>query len=110
MSLPQPSTSDVLAPDELARFRSEVEDMLRAHESRIVESDDTDDISLAIRNRSEQARAEIQAALARMIDGSFGRCEGCGNAIGVDRLEAVPYTRFCKSCASVEAGPGIRKH
>lgn len=100
MSLPQPSTSDVMAPDELARFRSELEDMLRSHESRLVEVDDTDDISLAIRNRSEKARAEIQAALARMIDGTFGKCEGCGNAIGTDRLEAVPYTRFCKTCAA----------
>ena len=38
---------------------------------------------------------EAEAALARMDDGSYGRCEVCGEPIAPARLEAMPATRFC---------------
>lgn len=44
--------------------------------------------------------AEIEAALAKLEDGSYGRCEDCGNEIAVPRLEAMPSARFCITCAS----------
>jgi RNA polymerase-binding transcription factor DksA len=39
--------------------------------------------------------AEIDAALQRLEDGSYGNCEACGEPIGDDRLEAFPAARFC---------------
>jgi DnaK suppressor protein len=41
---------------------------------------------------------EIDAALARLDDGSYGSCERCGGAIGRHRLRALPEVRFCASC------------
>ena len=38
---------------------------------------------------------EIEAALKRLEDGHYGRCEACGKEIGDDRLEAFPAARFC---------------
>lgn len=38
---------------------------------------------------------EVALALARLEDGSYGRCEACGVAIQPARLEAMPATRFC---------------
>ena len=38
---------------------------------------------------------EIDAALQRIEDGSYGICEGCGNPIDPDRLSAIPWTRLC---------------
>jgi RNA polymerase-binding transcription factor DksA len=43
--------------------------------------------------------AETQAALERIEDGTYGRCESCGGAIGRQRLLAMPATRFCMSCS-----------
>lgn len=43
---------------------------------------------------------EIDAALARIADGSYGSCESCGGAIGRDRLRALPEVRRCMSCSS----------
>jgi DnaK suppressor protein len=43
---------------------------------------------------------EIEAALARVDDGSYGMCEGCGNPIPEGRLEARPVARTCIACAS----------
>lgn len=42
----------------------------------------------------------IEAALARMAAGDYGTCAKCGAVIGEARLDAVPYTPFCKECAA----------
>ena len=39
--------------------------------------------------------ADVEAALAKLDDGSYGTCEACGNPIADARLEAMPHTRFC---------------
>ena len=38
---------------------------------------------------------EVDRALAKLDDGTYGRCETCGEPIAPARLEAVPTTRFC---------------
>ena len=38
---------------------------------------------------------EIDAALGRLDDGSYGLCSVCGRPIGDERLEAVPYATLC---------------
>lgn len=43
--------------------------------------------------------AEIDAALARVEDGTYGRCERCGVEIPRTRLEARPSTVRCVDCA-----------
>ena len=42
----------------------------------------------------EQLR-QIEKALGRIDDGTYGTCEVCGKEIPVDRLEAVPWTTLC---------------
>ena len=44
--------------------------------------------------------SQINAALARIEDGSYGECVTCGAAVGEKRLEAVPHTPQCITCAS----------
>lgn len=38
---------------------------------------------------------DIEKALARMDDGTYGTCEVCGKDIGEARLEVMPSTRVC---------------
>lgn len=50
-----------------------------------------------------QSRAhltEVDAALARVDDGSYGTCESCGRAIPAARLEARPFASRCVDCAA----------
>jgi DnaK suppressor protein len=42
---------------------------------------------------------EIDAAAARIADGTYGVCETCGRPIPADRLEARPVARTCIGCA-----------
>ena len=45
-----------------------------------------------------QELAEIEAALDRLADGSYGRCEQCSRPIGTALLSARPQTRYCGAC------------
>ncbi|GAA0309078.1 TraR/DksA family transcriptional regulator [Rhodovulum strictum] len=42
---------------------------------------------------------QINAALARIEDGSYGYCVRCGEEISEERLDVVPATPFCRICA-----------
>lgn len=46
--------------------------------------------------------ADIDAALQRIIDGSYGECRRCHQAIARARLEALPETSLCVGCAAAE--------
>ena len=53
----------------------------------------------------EQSRAgleQIEAALARIDDGTYGVCESCGNPIGKMRLMAFPRATLCMTCKQRE--------
>lgn len=45
---------------------------------------------------------DIEIALAKIGDGTYGGCEGCGKSIGPERLEAMPTARLCKKCKQQE--------
>jgi DnaK suppressor protein len=56
-------------------------------------------VVLARLDEQERAQAEeVQAALHRIDQGAYGRCETCGEPIGEARLEALPTARLCASC------------
>jgi RNA polymerase-binding transcription factor DksA len=46
----------------------------------------------------QRVLAEIEAAFARVKDDSYGLCRACADPIPVERLEILPYTRFCVPC------------
>lgn len=41
----------------------------------------------------------IRAALRRIADGTYGTCARCGEEIPEGRLDAIPWTPHCRSCA-----------
>jgi DnaK suppressor protein len=42
-----------------------------------------------------RALAAVVAAMRRLEDGSYGRCDECGGPIGAERLEALPWAVLC---------------
>jgi DnaK suppressor protein len=50
-------------------------------------------------DREKHEVLEIDAALRRLADGTYGQCEGCGEDISEARLRVLPATRFCIECA-----------
>ena len=56
-------------------------------------------LNLDVIGNEEHLQAEMDAALTRIEQGFFGRCEECQQPIAKDRLEAAPYSRWCIRCA-----------
>lgn len=52
-----------------------------------------------VRDAQERLK-ELDAAIDRWDSGAHGVCEGCGQPIAADRLEARPTARTCIGCAS----------
>ncbi|MEU5100550.1 TraR/DksA C4-type zinc finger protein [Streptomyces sp. NPDC020996] len=64
------------------------------------ETGQTPDDHLLSEQRSAMQRAlkEIEEAFARVENGTYGTCLGCTQPIPAERLEILPYTRFCVAC------------
>ncbi len=62
------------------------------------EADRETDTTISMAQRHAAELEEIDAALARIDDGSYGTCEECDANIGAPRLEAQPTARRCIAC------------
>jgi RNA polymerase-binding transcription factor DksA len=63
------------------------------------------DMSAALAENEVYLLREINDAIGRIDAGAYGCCEGCGQSIARQRLEAMPYVRFCVTCAEkLQAG------
>lgn len=89
----------------LQRYASELE--RGEHEDKLtpetvdLASEQTDDRLLdLLEGHDLRALQEVVGALKRLDDGSYGMCLRCGEAISTMRLEVLPTTRHCITCAS----------
>ena len=76
----EPSTSDSRVDDNFADLGQ-------------VAAEQGENQALAAQLRQELA--EVDRALTKLDDGTYGRCETCGEPISPARLEAMPAARFC---------------
>ena len=117
-----------MQPENLAHFKQILFAQLRAHTEHIRDDQaaalelsddgvkDSSDLSvmdvnkeLALRLGERESRmvADIDQALLRIEEGSYGICGRCGKVIDERRLEAVPTARYDASCqAAIEAANG----
>lgn len=65
------------------------------------------EIALRLGERESQIVADIDQALLRLDEGSYGICANCEQPINERRLEALPTARYCAPCQSaIEARSG----
>jgi DnaK suppressor protein len=60
------------------------------------------EIDYTLEENSEHVLAAIDSALARIEDGTFGKCATCGKEIGEERLAAIPWATQCIDCKRKE--------
>jgi DnaK suppressor protein len=91
------------ALDEQRRFRLEQLRQLDAAEpptaNQLVE------VTAALRTAAETALAEIDAALSRLRNGAYGRCQHCQRDILSERLEILPAAALCMPCQHAQELP-----
>ncbi|NHC12266.1 DUF167 family protein [Motilibacter deserti] len=94
---------------EVAETETEIADLLR--DSGDGAGDDQADAGnktfereheLSLANNSRGMLLQVERALARIDDGSYGTCESCGQPIGKARLQAFPRATLCVSCKQRE--------
>ena len=57
---------------------------------------------MSLANNSRSMVDQVQHALARIDEGTYGTCESCGKPIGKHRLQAFPRATLCLSCKQAE--------
>jgi len=67
------------------------------------------ELTLSLLGSEENALAQIEAAITRIEDGSYGRCETCDVKIPKSRLQAIPYAAQCVQCASEQEPIDFRR-
>lgn len=98
--------------DEVEHLLEEVPDDLRAAGalSRIPThpadyATEGSDKEIRLIQNEQQLQAAVHDALERIEQGTYGRCQECGGEISPERLEALPYAVYCKTCAENLPGP-----
>ncbi|MQA05418.1 MAG: hypothetical protein GEV07_22735 [Streptosporangiales bacterium] len=85
-------------------FRSEQLTKLDEERARL-ESAERQQVDAALADAARWALAEIDAALTRLTEGSYGTCDQCAGAIPLERLEVLPHTRYCPTCQQQQLLP-----
>jgi DnaK suppressor protein len=62
------------------------------------------ELDYTLEENSEHVLAEIDAALKRIDDGTYGICTNCGKEIPPERLEARPWATLCIDCKRQREG------
>ncbi len=63
----------------------------------------TQELNSVLLETTDQVHTETIEALERIDNGSYGVCERCHRNIIAERLDAVPYARYCVECAEIVA-------
>ena len=93
-----------LAADRAMAVRSEdgVEDIGDMSESDLDRS-----AALELASRQSELIQEVDDALARIEEGSYGQCARCGKPLSEERLKAMPTAKYDAECqAAIEAAAG----
>ena len=94
----------LVATSEWAPFRTLLEEQraecMRQRELALLDIDASvpDPVAMARSAQLLRTTEEIDAALARLDAGTYGRCVSCGSAIPVERLEFRPFAAACVTC------------
>jgi RNA polymerase-binding transcription factor DksA len=89
---------------ELPRLAETVLTDARAPGEHDVAVSESADKELLLEQTEEDIRSLVVQALARIDDGTYGRCQMCGGPVGKARLDLIPYTPYCIACErAVEA-------
>ena len=64
---------------------------------------------LAMERRVKHQLAEVERALAKFEENTYGVCDKCGKKIGKERLEALPWATLCLTCKA-ERSKNVRNN
>jgi DnaK suppressor protein len=61
----------------------------------------TKQILMSLSENQRKALREVDEALDRMEEGTYGTCDSCGNPVGLKRLHIKPFAKYCVQCQDI---------
>lgn len=92
---------DALAGDNLKRSPIEASGDISAHSTHMADqgTDNFDrELALNLASSRQESLYDIEDAIRRVDEGTYGACESCGGAIELPRLKALPFAKKCMTC------------
>lgn len=93
---------DLAGLEQETRTESSGESSAPGHTAELASDESERDLSYGRMASQTEELKEIAAALDRIKDGSFGKCESCEGNIPKERLRAIAYARLCVPCQTKE--------
>ncbi len=94
---------EILARDLSLRLEKLSLDLSKTHsadwEEQAIEREN-DEVLERLRDETALELSQVQQAIQRLEKGAYTRCTRCGREISAARLQALPYTTVCISCAT----------
>jgi RNA polymerase-binding transcription factor DksA len=66
------------------------------------------DLKISVLQNTDAELCDVNLALDKIEDGTYGSCEHCSGKIAMKRLKALPFARLCMSCQQEEERHGAR--
>ena len=91
-----------LQSDTLRRSARDTSGNLSGYSIHIADTADEDyarSFTLDLAAGKQKLLSDVEDALDKIEDGSYGSCEDCGGEIPLKRLKAQPWARYCLKCA-----------
>lgn len=91
---------------ESGRNGSELSDMPMEHLADRASDNFEKDLMIGILQNSEAEIVDIDIAIEKIDEGTYGKCEDCGGEIAKERLKAIPFARLCIDCKQAQESMG----
>ena len=94
--------------DELGELRHDVGDTGAGDNVDSATASLNSDMLSQLAELDSQEVVQIDRAIARLVEGTYGQCEACDKRIPVGRLDALPYSTLCIECQrEMETNPDL---
>jgi DnaK suppressor protein len=89
--------------ERLVHIKDELDDPLPKDWEDQATAEEDDEVLQSLGSAGQNEITMIRKALERIADGTYGTCARCGDAIAPERLDILPHTPLCTSCANATA-------
>jgi DnaK suppressor protein len=97
--------SSILNKSSEFKLEQSAERTLIPEEAEAASHDLSMNLSIHLHERDRMVLFQIDRALGKLEDGTYGQCESCSDHIGVGRLRASPFATLCVACKEEQEDP-----
>jgi DnaK suppressor protein len=99
--------SSILNKSSEFKYEQAIERSHIPEEAEAASHDLSTSLSIHLHERDRMVLFQIDRALGKLEEGTYGQCESCSEAISTGRLKASPFTTLCIACKEEQEDPRL---